>query len=136
MSVLGPAVMTRAGEPKSPPYERLYHRQCVFHASFLAGDSPHPEKNYNSLQTAADLCALNIFFGRDNELQKRHWSFGLMDNKRRKLLFIKQSRGCKFKPNMHRNTFGGRAPPGPCAHPHLLASMRGLLLRGTECNVM
>jgi len=54
-----------------------------------------------------------------------------MDNKHRKLFVIKQSKGCKFMPKMHQNTFSGRAPPGPaggtyaalCATPDLLAAM-------------
>jgi len=36
-----------------------------------------------------------------------------MDKKHRKLFVIKHSKGCKFMPRMHRNTFGGRAKPGP-----------------------
>jgi len=58
-------------------------------------------------------CALNLFFGRHNELQPYHEHFLLMDNKHRKLFVIKQSKGCKFMPKMHQNAFGGRAPPGP-----------------------
>ena len=34
-----------------------------------------------------------------------------MDNKHGKLFVIEQSKKCKFMPKMHRNTFGGRAPP-------------------------
>jgi len=30
-----------------------------------------------------------------------------MDNKHRKLFVVKQSKGCKFMPYMHQNTFGG-----------------------------
>jgi len=30
-----------------------------------------------------------------------------------KLFVIKQSKGCKFMPRMHVNTFDGWAPPGP-----------------------
>ena len=36
-----------------------------------------------------------------------------MDNKRRKLFVIKQSKWCKFSPKMHQNTFGGRDLSGP-----------------------
>jgi len=36
-----------------------------------------------------------------------------MDNKHRKMLVIKQWEGRKFMPKMHKNTLGGRAPPGP-----------------------
>jgi len=51
-----------------------------------------------------------------------------MDNKHRKLFVIEQSKGCKFMPKTHQNTFGGRAPPGPaggtkCAPPDLVAAM-------------
>ena len=41
-------------------------------------------------QTAAKLCAVDLFFGRDNELQIRHANLLLMDNKRRKLFAIEQ----------------------------------------------
>jgi len=64
-------------------------------------------------QMAAKLCALNLFFGRDNELQIYDRNCLLMDKKHRKLFVIKHSKGCKFMPRMHRNTFGGRAKPGP-----------------------
>jgi len=33
--------------------------------------------------------------------------FLFTDNKHRKLFVIKQSKGCKFTPKMHQNTFGG-----------------------------
>ena len=62
-----------------------------------------------------------------------------MDNKHRKLFAIKQSKGCKFMPKMHQNTFGGRAPPGPagqslCAPPilHHLAAIKGPTSNGRE----
>ena len=56
---------------------------------------------------AAKLCALNLFFGRDNELQIYHGNLLLMDNKQRKLFVIKQSKGCKVMPKMHSNMSGG-----------------------------
>ena len=36
----------------------------------------------------------------------------LSDNKHGKLVFIKQSKGCKITPEMHQNTISGRTPPG------------------------
>jgi len=42
-------------------------------------------------QTAAKLCAVDLFFGRDNELQIRHANLLLIDNKRKKLFVIEQS---------------------------------------------
>jgi len=50
-----------------------------FRADFLSQNLPSP-------QTAAKLCALNHFFGRDNELQTYHGNVILMDNKHSKLL--------------------------------------------------
>jgi len=64
-------------------------KQCLFQASSLGG-IPHPQRTYNPPQTAAKLCYLNLFFGRDNELQIYHRNFILMDNKHRKLFVIKQ----------------------------------------------
>jgi len=54
-----------------------------------------------------------IFFRRDCKLQTYHENFLSMDNKYRKLFVIKQSKGCKFMPKIHQNTFGSRALPGP-----------------------
>ena len=39
---------------------------------------------------AAELCALNLFFGRGNELQMYHGNILLMDNKHSKLFVVKQ----------------------------------------------
>ena len=50
-------------------------------------------------------------FGRDNELQIYHGNFLLTYIKHIKLFVIKQSKGYKFMPKTHQNTFGGRAPP-------------------------
>ena len=66
-------------------------------------------------QTAAKLRALNLFLGRDIELQICRGNFLLMDNKHRKLFVVKQSKGCKFMPKIHLNKFGSQAPPGPAA---------------------
>jgi len=76
-----------------------------------------PTKKTYTPQTAAELCALNLFFGRDNKLQIYHGNF-LMDNKRRKKM--KQSKGCRFVPKMHQNTFGGRASHGPAGGAYAL----------------
>ena len=56
------------------------------------GESPPKKKTYNPPPTAAKLCALNLFFGRYNELQIYHGNFLLMDSKHRKLFVIKQSK--------------------------------------------
>ena len=54
-------------------------------------------------------------------------TFFSVDNKHRILFVINLSKGCKFTPKMHQNTFGGRTPPGPaggaCALPKPLAAM-------------
>jgi len=55
-----------------------------------------------------------------------------MDNKHRKLLVTKQSKGCKFMPIMHQNKSGGRTLPEPAGErsPRLLSCNGGVLLRG------
>jgi len=73
---------------------------------FLGG----PQKTYNFPQISAKLCPLNLFFGRDIELQMYHGSF-LMGSKHGKLFVIKQSKECNFMPQKHKNTFRGRALP-------------------------
>ena len=87
-------------------------RQC-FIPGILWGKSPPPQENSQFPQAAAKLYALNIFFGRDSELQIRHENILSMDNKHRKLLDTKQSTRCKFMPKMHQHMFGGRALPRP-----------------------
>ena len=80
-------------------YGREIKARCSFHiAVFIPGnfwgegDSPQ-RKTYNSPQTAAKLCALNVFFfGRDSKLQIYHGNFLLMDNKQRKLFVTKNNR--------------------------------------------
>jgi len=109
-------------------------KQCLFRAAFLGGLPPSPQKTYNFPQTAAKLCALNalnLFFNRGNDLQTYHGNFLLMDNEHRKLFVTKQSKGCKFMPKMHQDTFGGHAPPGPAGGAYALPQIRseGLLLR-------
>ena len=82
---------------------------------FTGGGNP-PKKTLTippSTQTDGKLCALNLFFSRNNELPIYHGNFLLTDNKHRKLFVIKQSKGCKLMTEMHQTTFGGRAPPGP-----------------------
>ena len=52
---------------------------------------PPPKKmTYNFPPNAAKLYALNLFLGRDNELEIYHGNFLLMYNKHRKLFVIKQ----------------------------------------------
>ena len=58
------------------------------------------------------MCAVNRFFGQDNELQIYDGNFHLMDNKHMTLFVIKQPKRCKFA-KMHQNAFGDRALPGP-----------------------
>ena len=57
-----------------------------------------------------------------------------MGNKHRKLFVIGQSKGCKFLPQMHRNTFGSRALSGPAVGAYALArplaAMGGAISKG------
>ena len=80
---------------------------CLSQASFGGGNPPPQKKTYNPL-TVAKLCALNLFFDQESELQICHGNCLLMDNKYRKSFVIKQSNGCKSMPKMHRN----RLPAG------------------------
>jgi len=87
-------------------------------------------QTYNSFpQTATISCAVNLFFGWDNELQIYCGKFLLMDTKHTKLFAIKQSKGCKFMPGMHQDTFGGRDRwLSLCSPPDPLAAIGGLIL--------
>jgi len=89
-------------------------RSAVFIPGIFGGIPPPPKK------TAAKLCALNLYFCPDNGLHIYHGNLLLMDNKHMKLVVIKQSRGCKFMPKMHQNTFGGGAAPGSAARAYAL----------------
>jgi len=94
------------------------------------GGIPPPKTLTIPLQTAAKLCALNLFFGRDNELQIYHGNFLLMDNKHRKLFVIKQSKGCKFIPKMYlkscaRTRWGSLYAPTDPLSPMTLTSRGG-----------
>jgi len=84
-------------------------QQCLFQTSFRRGS--HPKKSPYDPPTVVKLCALNLYFWRDNELhvQIYHGNFLLMDNKRRKLFVIKHSKGWKSMPKIHQSAFGGRA---------------------------
>jgi len=104
----------------------VYSKRLFF---WGGGDFP-PPSNYNFPQMAVKLCALNLFFGRDNELQIYHGNFLLMDTKHRKLFVIKQSKGCKFMPKVYQNTLGGRAPLGELMRSSRLPSRNGGLLLG------
>ena len=89
----------------------------------------------------------SVFFDWDNELQINYGNFLLINNKHRKLIVIKWSKGCKFVAKMHQNTFGGRTLPGPAGGayaPYALTATVGatsktregrggsIFLRGTE----
>jgi len=68
---------------------------------FFGGESPRSPKKLTIPQTAAKLCAINIFFSDGaKELQIYHGNFLLMDNEHRKLFVTKQSKGCKFIPEI------------------------------------
>ena len=60
---------------------------------FFGGREFSPsQKKLTIPQKAAKFCALNLFFGRDNELQIYHGNCLLMDNQHRKLFVTKQSK--------------------------------------------
>ena len=106
----------------------------VYSSRLIGAGIPPPQKKIIiSFKTAAKLCALDLFFDQDSELQIYHGNFLLMHNKHRKLFVIKQPKGCKFMPKIHQNTFGGRAPPGPAAGAHKLPRpSMGLTSKGRE----
>jgi len=77
--------------------------QCFLQAHFFGGNEiPLHQKNLKFPPTAAKLCALILFFGRDNELRTYRGNFDLMHSKHWKLFVAKQSQGCKFMPKMHK----------------------------------
>jgi len=77
------------------------------------------------------MCTLDLFFGRDSELEIYHENFLLVDNKHGKLFVIKQTKKCKFMHTKVRLAAGLRLDPqGDCVPPDLLAAMGGLLRRG------
>jgi len=94
--------------------------------------TPNSKKTYNSPKRLPKLWAVNLFFGRENELQIHHGNFYLMDNKHRKLfvigystLYVDDTSGESFLSLdlfslTFKNTFlpsygGGRAPPPPAS---------------------
>ena len=85
-----------------------------FRHLFGGRDPPPQKKELQSTQTADKLCTLNLFFDRDNELPVYYTNCLLMDNKHRKLLVIKQWKGCKLMPKMHQNI---RLAAGLCQDP-------------------
>jgi len=102
--------------------------QYIFQASFY-GEWHSPKLTIPSPQTATISCAVNLFFGWVNELQIYCGKFLLMDTKHTKLFAIKQSKGCKFMPGMHQDTFGGRNRwLSLCSPPDPLAAIGGLIL--------
>ena len=84
LATTGVSSVVAASPSPSPAIITLYSRH-------LWGD--FPPKTYKSPHMAAKLCALNIYFDRDNKLQIYHGNFLLMDNKHRKL-FIKKVQIC------------------------------------------
>jgi len=115
------------GSTPGPTLGNDYGKALPFYL-YLSGRGL-PSHKLTIPQAACKLCALNLFFGRDNELQTCHINFILVDNKHRKLLAIKQSKGCKFMPEMHQNVW--RPEPGPLGElmrsPGLLAAMGAYL---------
>jgi len=79
--------------------------QCLFQASFLRGGGDFPPKKLTILPDGGQTVCSKSFFDRDNELQIYHGNLLLMNNAHRKLFVIRQSKGCKFLPKMHQNTF-------------------------------
>jgi len=75
-----------------------------------------------SPQTATKLCALNLFFSRDSELQINHGNLLLMDN------------NDNFMPKMQQNSFDGLDPLVELMHSPRHPSHNGgiLLRRGRE----
>ena len=77
------------------------------------GIPPPPKKTYNPPNRCQIVCSKFFLAGKMN--YKCHGKSLLMYNKHRKLFVIKQSKGCKFMPKIHQNTFGSRALPGTAA---------------------
>jgi len=65
----------------------LLHTSPLFIPGIFWGEGIPPQKN-NPLKVAK-LCALNLFFGQESELQICHGNILLMDNECRKLFVIK-----------------------------------------------
>jgi len=80
-----------------------------------------PEKKTNYPPSGCQICALNLFVDRDNELQINDGNFLSTDNKHRKLFLTEHSKVCKFMPKMYQNTLGGRALPGPAGVAYALS---------------
>jgi len=96
---------------------------------------PPPKKTYNFPRKRLPNYVFKIFFSAGKTNYKHITkNFLLMDKKHRKLFVIEQSKGCKFTPKMHQNTFGGRAPPGHAGElmrsPRLHSHNGDLLIKG------
>jgi len=71
----------------------------------FGGRGTPPVKTYNAPKRLPNCVLLNLFFGRDNEIQIYHGNFLLMENKHMKLFVTKRSTGA-YLSKMHQNTFG------------------------------
>jgi len=81
---------------------------------FFGGGNPIPPQKKFTIPPNGFQIGCSKFWGGDlHQLQIYHGNILLMDNKHRKVFVIKQSKGCKFMPKIHQNTFGSRALPGP-----------------------
>ena len=88
------ALLTRSSAAADKPRATLYvSRNLVYNCRNKLYHRSTANGIYNPPKPLP-MCALNIFFGRVNELQIYHGNFLLMDNKHRKSFVIKQSKGC------------------------------------------
>ena len=78
------------------------YAQCLFQASL--GEGNFPKNAYKPPFGCQIVCSK--YFIRPGQINCG--KFLSVDNKRRKLLVVEQSEGCKFMPKLHQN-----APPGP-----------------------
>jgi len=78
----------------------------VYPGHLWVGDPLTPKKLTISSHTAAKLCTLNFLSAGAMNHIKYITETLLTGNEHRELFVVKQSKGCKFMPKMHRNTFG------------------------------
>jgi len=88
----------------------VVRRSAVFIRTFGEGFPPQ-NLQFAPPNSCKTVCSVSFFRSRQRITNMHHGNFPSVDNKHRKLFVIKQSKGCEFMPKMHRNTFGGRAPP-------------------------
>jgi len=93
------------------------------------GAIPPPKKKTYKSPRRLPNSVLKVFFQAGIEITNVSRKLFLMDNKHEKLFVTKQSKGCKFMPKMHQNTFGGRAPPDHLAAMGIYFYNRGPLIR-------